>query len=536
VALDFITEEKTKRVVWGDAEALAADPAKETIVAGPLPASGVYTKLEIDGAAVGLKSGKKYTGLQITQSDGAAWWDHVAAVCTTPTTAEDPLLSSAAWTRSLREFARLSESVPLRHDIKYLVGVSGTQQNDEEKKRLIRYHRDHIYGPLRGALEPEANAVRELLAEQVHYELTLPTTLVSRERAEPLPAHVLIRGQYDKPGERVEAATPAFLPPLVKSGPRATRLDLARWMVDAKNPLTARVTVNRFWLQLFGAGLVRTPADFGLQGEPPTHPELLDWLASEFVRTGWDVKKIVKLLVTSRTYRQDSKVTPQLLELDPENKLLARASRHRLDAEQLRDQALAVGGLLRPEIGGAPVRPYQPVNIWEPVAFGGSNTKVYVQDHGEALYRRSIYTFWKRTAPAPSMATFDAPSRESFCIGRGRSNTPLQALALMNDVQHFEAARGFAERLLTRLSSEPERLAFAYRCATGRTPTREEQTLLAETLATHRAHFAKNAEAASAVLKNGESKANAMLPVGEVAAWTMVANLLMNLDETVTRN
>jgi hypothetical protein len=287
---------------------------------------------------------------------------------------------------------------------------------------------------------------------------------------------------------------------------------------------------------LFGAGIVRTPADFGAQGEPPTHPQLLDWLASEFMRTGWDVKQLVRLIVTSRTYRQVSKVSPELLEMDPANKLLAHAPRLRLDAEVLRDQALALGGLLKPTIGGPPVRPYQPSNIWEPVAFGGSNTKVYVQDHGDALYRRSLYTFWKRTAPAPAMSTFDAPSRETFCVGRNRSNTPLQALALMNDVQQFEAARGFAERLLKRTSSEKERLDYAFCCATARTPTPAEEALLGEALATHRAHFAKNTEAASQVIANGESKPAADLPVGEFAAWTMVANLLLNLDEAITRN
>jgi hypothetical protein len=263
---------------------------------------------------------------------------------------------------------------------------------------------------------------------------------------------------------------------------------------------------------------------------------LLDWLADEFMRSGWDVKQLVRLIVTSRTYRQDSRVTPDLLEVDPANKLLARGPRLRLDAEVLRDQALALGGLLRPEVGGPPVRPYQPVNVWEPVAYGGSNTKTYVQDHGAALYRRSVYTFWKRTVPAPSMSTFDAPSRETFCVVRTRSNTPLQALALLNDVQHFEAARALAERILTRTSSEPDRLEHAFRSVTARTPTATERKLLAETLASHRAHFAKNSEAASRVLANGESKPVATLPVGEFAAWTMVANLLLNLDETVTRN
>jgi hypothetical protein len=315
-----------------------------------------------------------------------------------------------------------------------------------------------------------------------------------------------------------------------------TRLDFARWLVSPRHPLTSRVTVNRLWGQLFGAGLVRTPADFGAQGEPPTHPQLLDWLATEFMRTGWDVKRFVRLLVTSRTYRQSSDVSPALLEIDPANKLLARAPRLRLDAEVLRDQALALGGLLQPKMGGPPVRPYQPSNIWEPVAFGGSNTKVYVQDHGDALYRRSLYSFWKRTAPAPAMSTFDAPSRENFCVARGRSNTPLQALALMNDVQQFEAARAFAERLLVRTSSESGRLTHAFQCATARPPTAQEAALLADTLARHRAHFAQHAEEASRVITNGESKPSAVLPPVEFAAWTMVANLLLNLDETITRN
>jgi hypothetical protein len=501
-----------------------------------LPPFGTYTRLQIDACESGLNTGAGYTGLRITQSDGAAWWDQAGATLTSPDAAADPLLSRSAWSNSLTNTARFVESSPLRHDIKFLIGLSSTQQNDEEKKRLDTYHRDHIYAPLRAALEPEAHAVRRLLSEQIHYELTFPMTLASGERAEPLPAHVLIRGQYDKPGELVTPLTPAFLPPLVAAGPRPSRLDLAHWIVDEKNPLTARVTVNRFWQQLLGAGLVRTPGDFGAQGDPPTHPELLDWLASEFVRSGWNVKHLVHLIVTSRTYRQSSDVTPALLELDPTNKLLARSPRFRLDGEVLRDQALVLGGLLEPAIGGAPVRPYQPINIWEPVAFGGSNTKTYVQDHGTALYRRSLYTFWKRTAPAPSFTTFDSPSRETFCTGRGRSNTPLQALALMNDVQHFEAARAFAERLLAEKFTETQRLDFAFLKVTTLTPTPDEHALLAEALATHRAHFSKDTVAAEKILTNGESKSTSTAPAPEIAAWTMVANLLLNLDEVVTRN
>ena len=538
ISIEFIGEEKTKtrRKVWGDAAAFGADVAANSIPGGPLPAAGGYAKLELTACDSGVEEGKTYTGIRIAQSDGAAWWDHIGAVYKSPSAVDDPLLSKDAWARSLRTGARAFEAMALRHDINFLVGLSSTQQNDDEKQRQATWWRDYVYGPTRAALEPEVHAARRLLAEQVHYEMTFPVTLISGERDEPLPAHIMIRGQYDKPGERVTAGTPAFLPPIPKGGERVTRLDFARWLVDPRHPLTARVAVNRLWLQLFGAGLVRTPADFGAQGEPPTHPQLIDWLASEFVRSGWDVKKFVTLLVTSRTYRQDSSVPPALLELDPLNKLLARGPRLRLDAEVLRDQALALGGLLRPEIGGPPVKPYQPINIWEPVAFGGSNTKTYVQDHGDALYRRSLYTFWKRTAPAPAMSTFDAPSRETFCIGRNRSDTPLQALALMNDVQQFEAARGFAEQLLSRPSNEPERLVYAFRCATARTPTKAEQSLLAQTLAQHRAHFEKNTEAASQVIRNGESKPSDKLPIVDFAAWTMVANLLLNLDETVTRN
>lgn len=536
ISLEFISEKTTNRVVWGDATAFGPEVAASAVIAGPLPAAGQYVRLDVPACECGLSPGKSYTGLRVAQSDGAAWWDRIGAVCWSPSAADDPLLSKDAWVRSLQATARGTKPAALRHDINFQVGLSGTQQSAEEKRQLATWHRDYIYAPLRASLEPEVHAARRLLAEQVHFEMTLPVTPVSGELSPPKPAHVMVRGQYDKPGESVQPGTPAFLPPLRPTGDRVTRLDFARWLVSGNHPLTARVTVNRFWQQIFGAGIVRTPADFGVKGETPTHPEMLDWLAGEFVRSGWNVKQLVRLLVTSRTYRQDSRLTPELFERDPANKLLARGPRFRLDAEVLRDQALAVSGLLVPTMGGPPVKPYQPINIWEPVAFGGSNTKVYVQDHGDALYRRSLYTFWKRTAPAPAMATFDAPSRETFCTARPRSNTPLQALALMNDVQQFEAARAFAERLLLRTSSESERLAHAFRTVTARAPQPEEQRLLAETLETHRAHFAQNLDAARQVLTNGESPASSVLPVGDFAAWTMVANLLLNLDEAITRN
>jgi cytochrome c553 len=535
ISLAFIAGTATKRVIWGDPKAFAADAAASAIVAGPLPLAGTYLRLEIDAADTGLAAGANYTGLRIAQSDGATWWDRAGVVCVSAEANKDPLLSvdaweKAHWNETVRDAANIPQYVAAR------LRLPDYFQDEDDRRVLGDYFRDFVYGPLRGALEPESLAARRVLAGRVQLEQTLPLSLIARELPVPRPAHVLLRGQYDKLGEPVQPATPAFLPPLKASGPRASRLDLARWLVDGENPLVPRVIVNRFWQQVFGEGLVRTPGDFGTQGDPPTHLDLHNWLAAEFVESGWNVKALVRLLVTSRTYRQSSDVLPALLELDPANKLLARVSRVRLDGEVIRDQALALGGLLVPTIGGPPVRPYQPPGIWEPVAFPDSNTRSYVQDHGAALYRRSLYTFWKRTAPPPAFTTFDAPSRESFCTRRGRSDTPLQSLALMNDVQQFEAARAFAERLLARPGDEAARLAEGFRCVTARPPKPGERTLLADALAAQRDHFAKHPEAAREIPTNGESRSAFTGDPVELAAWTMVASLLLNLDETVTRN
>jgi hypothetical protein len=354
----------------------------------------------------------------------------------------------------------------------------------------------------------------------------------------------MLRGAYDKPGEKVEPATLAILPPLKKANPadRATRLDLARSLVAPENPLTARVTVNRFWQQFFGTGLVKSSSDFGTQGDVPSHPELLDWLAATFQeagpgRGGWDVKALVRLMVTSAAFRSASPVTPELYARDPENRLLARGPRLRLDAEQIRDNVLYVSGLLNSQMGGAGVKPYQPPNIWEPVGFVGSNTRVYKQDQGEALYRRSLYTFYKRTAPPPFMANFDAPSREQTCTRRERSNTPLQALQLMNDVQHFEAARALAERMLSEGGATvDERVAFAYRLVLARAPEPAEAEIVRGQLETHLAHYRGDEAAANLAIAHGESKPKPGLPPAELASYTLVANMILNLDETVTRN
>ncbi len=383
------------------------------------------------------------------------------------------------------------------------------------------------------SLRTELKSTREK-REEVDKEVV--STMVSRELEKPRPAWVLVRGQYDKHGEEVHAGVPSVLPPLPASE-ATNRLTFARWLVDPKHPLTARVTVNRFWQEFFGIGIVKTAEDFGTKGEWPSHPELLDWLATEFLRTGWDVKQLVRLIVTSATYRQDSRVTPKLLEVDPENRLLARGPRYRLDAEELRDNALYVSGLLNLKMGGHGVRSYQPAGIWEAVGYTASNTAKYSQDHGDALYRRSLYLFWKRTAPPPSMTTFDAPSREQCRARRERTNTPLQALVTMNDPQYFEAARQLGYRMLREGGPDDAgRLRYGFRLVTARPPTPTESAVLSETLAAERKEYKTNTEAAQKAIAVGESPVPTDVSPNDLAAYTMVANLLLNLDEVVTKN
>jgi hypothetical protein len=347
---------------------------------------------------------------------------------------------------------------------------------------------------------------------------------------------VLTRGQYDKHGEPVSPGVPSVLPPLPLDE-KTNRLTFARWLVSTNHPLTARVTVNRLWQQFFGTGLVKTSEDFGSRGEWPSHPELLDWLATEFMGTGWDVKRFVRMIVTSATYRQDSRVTPTLLEVDPENRLLARGPRYRLDAEVLRDNALFVSGLLNPKMGGRGVRPYQPSGIWEAVGYTASNTAKYSQDSGDALYRRSLYTFWKRTAPPPSLTLFDAPSREQCTARRERTDTPLQALALMNDPQYFEAARQLGYRMLRQGGdSDAARLAYGFRLVTARPPAENERAILGETLELQRLRFRGNEDAARKAIAVGDSPVPKDVPPAELAAYAMAASILLNLDEVVTTN
>ncbi len=395
---------------------------------------------------------------------------------------------------------------------------------------------------LKAAKPDEAKSLKadldRLRKQQANLEQLIPTSMVMREMEQPRETFLLVRGQYDKPGEKVTAEVPAVLSRLPEGAPR-NRLGLAQWLTHPTHPLTSRVTVNRYWQSYFGTGLVKTSEDLGSQGELPSHPELLDWLAAEFM-TSWDVKHLQRLMVTSATYRQASRVTPALVVRDPENRLLARGPRHRLPAEGIRDLALSVSGLLQHKIGGPSVSPYQPAGLWEELMAraDGKNwtAQEYSQSHGADLYRRTMYTFWKRTCPPAQLATFDAPDRETCTVRRARTNTPLQALVLMNDPTYVEAARKFAERILLEGgATTDQRIHFAFRLATARQPTPRELTVLRRVFEQQLARFSADSAAAAKLLTFGESARNEQLPIAELAAWSAVANVILNLDETVTK-
>ncbi|VTT98438.1 peptidylprolyl isomerase : Uncharacterized protein OS=Planctomyces brasiliensis (strain ATCC 49424 / DSM 5305 / JCM 21570 / NBRC 103401 / IFAM 1448) GN=Plabr_3000 PE=4 SV=1: PSCyt1: PSCyt2: PSD1 [Gemmataceae bacterium] len=526
-----------KKVWWG-AEPTAANPYGGGGLGtrrGALPAPGQWARLSVPTGDLGLKEGQAVTSLALQEYGGIAYWDAPAFTGElAPST--DPLASFKVWWTGLGGKAPPDLPPELK-----AVAEGGPQKKHAapDVAKLRAFYLAFVARPVSDEL-----AVRQLAWERARTEHhaaadAVPGTMVFKDLAVPRDAFVMLRGQYDKPGEKVQPGVPAVLPPLrpARPGARLTRLDLAEWLISPENPLTARVAANRLWQQFFGVGLVRTSSDFGSQGEPPSHPELLDWLAAEYRDTGWDTKRLVKLLVMSDAFRRDSRQAPAERAKDPENRLLCRGPRFRLDAEQLRDNALFVSGLMSTRVGGRGVNPYQPPNIWEPIGYGDSNTRYYLQDHGEALYRRSLYVFIKRTAPAPFLTNFDATNREQLCAVRDRTNTPLQALQLMNDVQHFEAARALAERVLAEGGATTEqRVAFLYRTVLARKPEADEVRIVAAALAKQRALFEADPAAARKVVRAGESKPRGVAPDPETAAWTMIANLVLNLDETVTRN
>ncbi len=435
---------------------------------------------------------------------------------------------------SLTSTPQPRESSGLPEPVRLAMAVREGERSPEQQAVIRKYFREEI-SPLTRNWRDQQVAVRK---KKEAAESAIPTAMVMGELGTMRETHMLNRGQYDQPGEAVSAATPSALPPL-PAGESPNRLGLARWLVSGRQPLTARVIVNRYWQMYFGQGLVKSAENLGSQGDLPTNPELLDWLAVEFVRSGWNVKHLQELIVTSATYRQSSAAPRDQVVADPENRLLARGPRVRLGAEFIRDMALSVSGLLSPRIGGESVLPYQPSGLWEELMSREDNdaftAQKYAQDHGEKLYRRTMYTFVKRTAVHPSLATFDAPDRQVCTVRRPRTNTPLQALALMNDPTYVEASRVLGERLLAGSKDDVQRVEAAFRLVLSRSPRQQEVVVIQRLLDEQRAHFSAAPEAAEKLLRVGERPVAVGLVPSELAAWTVVASTLLNLDETITK-
>jgi len=496
---------------------------------GDLPKPGEWTRLTVSINDVGLKPGAKLNGWAFTQFDGTVHWDKSGIQRTGAMSFESQL----AWEEFIGKNASIASKLP--YQVSTAFKKAADKRSDDERRAIQLHFLEHVYPAGREALKPLREEITRLEAEREAVKKNAPYALIAKELPKPRPAFLLDRGEYDRRKEEVKREVPAVFPPFPEDAPR-NRLGLAEWLLSPEHPLTARVTVNRIWQQYFGTGLVRTSEDFGSQGEWPSHPKLLDWLAVEFIESGWDVKHMHRLIVTSATYQQSSKATPELLAADPQNRLLTRGPRFRMDAEMVRDSVLHSSGLLVEQLGGPSVKPYQPLGLWYAVGYTRSNTANFKQDSGDALYRRSLYTFWKRTSPPPTMQLLDAPTRETCSVRRERTNTPLAALALMNDVQFFEAARHFSERIIKAGGDAKEsRSAFAFEQSTGRPPNERELAVLLKQYAAHLATFTADKEAAAKLLEAGDSPRDEALDVSEHAAWTMVANLVLNLDEAITK-
>jgi hypothetical protein len=531
VQLQFNDGSWNHRAYWGADKAHGAgQKGPANFHMGDLPEVGKWVRLEVDAGSVGLKPESQLNGWAFTQFGGTVHWDKAGTIAVAPLP-DEKLVSLDLW----EQFRKKVKSPALPDAIQKLIDGEKAKRTEDQAKQLTRYYLQFIHPAFRQQFAEPTKEQADLKKQLADLEKAIPATLVMEDKKEPRKAHLLERGQYTEKREEVSSSVPQWIAPLPDDAP-ANRLGLARWLVSPDHPLTARVTVNRYWQHFFGTGLVKTSEDFGIQGEQPSHPELLDWLAVHFIETGWNVKHLHKLIVMSATYQQSSRVSPEKLAVDHENRLLSRGPRFRLDAEIIRDSALAVSGLLVNKVGGKSVRPYQPAGLWKPVGFGGSNTSVFTQDTGSNLYRRSMYTFWKRTSPPPSMSTFDAPDRETCQVRRARTNTPLQSLVLMNDVQFIEAARKLAERVMLEGGVDDDsRLTFAFRMTTSRSPRPTEAESLTRLLHEYQAEFKSDPDAAAKLLSAGESPRDQTLDASELAGWTMITHLLFNLSETVTK-
>ncbi len=540
VMLQFNDGSWEHRAYWGENLATwGQDGTAGRLPLGPLPTVAGWVRLEVDAPAVGLAPGSVVHGMAFTQADGKAFWDKAGVVTRTPQAAL-PNESLAAWEKF--ELGPPNPPSKLPPPIRDILQVAADKRTDAQKSDLRNHFVRFVYAKSRDTFDPLNKQFDEAKALETKTIAAIPSTMIMSEMPQRRPAFVLMRGNYQTPGEAVTPGVPAILPPLKADRP-ANRLGLAHWLVDRDNPLTARVTVNRFWKQFFGTGLVKTLEDFGSQGEFPSHPELLDWLAVEFmdgsavaapgddVQRSWNIKALLRCIVTSAAYRQSSNPQGRPGETDPYNRLLSRAARFRLPAETIRDNALAIGGLLNRELRGKSVYPYQPADY-----YADKGRWKWSQSQGADLYRRGVYTFWRRTTFYPSFQVFDAPTREFCTVDRPRTNTPLQALVTLNDPVFVEAARVFGQRIMQEGGSGTlDKLTFAFRQCVARAPRQPELDVLQRLFTAQLAKYQADAAAAKALVNTGNAPRPENLPVPELAAWTAVGNVLLNLDETISR-
>lgn len=532
------------RAYWGEDKCLLVGmpngPGHYDV--GALPTPGKWARLEIEAFKLNLQGDTRVTGMAFTQFGGTAYYDQPGVYSLF--NADDGFLTSVSrW-----EPRGQANVKALPADVKAALNVEPAKRSAKQKTAILHHYLRNVHEPTWETFAPLEKELKQITKTLKTTEDAIPYSMISEEMPEPRPAHVLLRGDFQKKGEKVSRAVPAVFPPLPDGTPN-NRLGLAQWLTSPDHPLTARVAVNRLWAQMFGVGLVKTIGDFGTQGEFPSHPELLDWLALEFStkpasrerqrpenpsRPGpWDIKGILRTIALSNTYQQSSVISPGLAsKIDPHNRLLSRASRFRLSAEEIRDSALTIAELLSPKIGGPSVMPYQPADFYK----GKYETWPWKLSQGDDLYRRGMYTFWRRTTLHPMFAIFDAPSREECNVARSRTNTPLQALVTLNDPTFVEAARVFAQKVLTEAPADLDgRFTFAFRTTLARAPSAAELRVLKSHYEKNLERFQSNKDAAAKLVQVGMYQRPANLDIAEHAAWTSVCNILLNLDETIMR-
>lgn len=528
IMLQFNTGAWSHRAYWGENLInWGTDKSPQRRHIGPLPETGKWIRLEVDAAHLGLNPGMQISGWAFTQFDGTVYWDKAGIV--TKTSQNLYYDSFNQWLAD----SRAAKAAGLPKNIADLVNTDPTKLNPDHNKVLKDYFFQFAYTQTHQHFADLRTQITNLQNQRKSLENAFATTLIWKETKKPRDAHILNRGEYDQPTTKVPRDVPPSILAFPKDAPR-DRLGLAKWLLQPNHPLFTRVTVNRFWQQFFGTGIVKTAEDFGAQGEPPSHPELLDYLAVDFRDNGWNVKRTMKQIVMSATYRQSPTKSSHKLKIDPDNRLLASGPHLRLQAEILRDQALYTSGLLVDKIGGPSVKPPQPAGLWNAVGYTGSNTANFKADTGpEKIFRRSVYTFWKRTSPPPMLSTFDAPSRENCTVRRENTNTPLQALLVMNEQQYVEAARHLAQRSMLE-SDQPEQIArnMFFRL-TQRPPSKVDMTDLLDAYNEFLATYKSKPEEARKLINVGSTKPNDKLDPSQLAAWTMVANILYNLDEVI---